>query len=99
MTYTTNPAYNTNDTPSQPGAFDAEPYLDARQAERTTFAACSGPFRQGRNPCPSPEACQVSVDAEEFGASAWFWGVLAIAMVVFVFLGTAALNYILTRLA
>jgi hypothetical protein len=95
MTYR-NPAANTNDSPSQPGAFDAEPHLDERQRERSTFAACSGPCEQGRKPCPSPEACQVSGD--DLGASVWFWAVLAIGMVSAGFLFAVLVNHLVRTL-
>ena len=43
--------------------------------------ACSGSCNQGRNACPTPEACEVPDDADPV-ASAIFWRLYALAIVL-----------------
>lgn len=43
---------------------------------------CTGPCNQGRSACPTPEACEVSEDDADPVASAVFWRLYAVAVLL-----------------
>lgn len=46
------------------------------------YPMCHGPCNQGRSACPTPEACEVSEDDADPVASAIFWRLYALAVLL-----------------
>ena len=56
---------------------------DLRNEREANFAACqSGPCRQGRALCPSPDACRLPDDHGASAALLWLCIVLAVVVTV-----------------
>jgi hypothetical protein len=68
-----------------------------REAMRQRFSACTGACEQGKKPCTTPDACEISLD--DVTASAWFWAVLAIGLVGAGFLFAMLANWIARGMA
>ena len=54
--------------------------------------ACSGSCNQGRNACPTPEACEVSEDDSDPVASAIFWRLYAAAVLLVALLAVLVIS-------
>ena len=57
-------------------------YDDELEALEQTISACTGPCQQGRAPCPTPYACEVSQEDADAVMSVGWWVAEKVAMII-----------------